>query len=97
EGIGLGLEKGEIFERTLQEVELKIETNQIFAFVSDGITEAMNDKDEMFGEEKLNGILKGKSNNRSAEVMNKIWSEVKLFRGNTPVNDDMTMVIVKVK
>ena len=97
EGIGLGLEKGEIFERTLQEVELKIKTNQIFAFFSDGITEAMNEKDEMFGEEKLNGILKGKSNNRSAEVMNKIWSEVKLFRGNTPVNDDMTMVIVKIK
>ncbi|MEO8231834.1 MAG: PP2C family protein-serine/threonine phosphatase, partial [Ignavibacteriota bacterium] len=95
-GIGLGLEKGEVFERTLQEVELKTKSNQIFAFFSDGITEAMNEKDEMFGEEKLNGILKGKSNNRSAEVMNKIWSEVKLFRGSTPVNDDMTMVIVKV-
>ena len=97
EGIGLGLEKGEVFEKTLQEVELKTKSNQIFAFFSDGITEAMNEKDELFGEEKLNGILKGKSNNRSADVMNKIWSEVKLFRGSTPVNDDMTMVIVKIR
>jgi serine phosphatase RsbU (regulator of sigma subunit) len=96
EGIGLGLEKGEVFERTLQEVELKIKTNQIFAFFSDGITEAMNEKDEMFGEDKLNEILKRKSDNRSTEVMNKVWNEVKLFRGDTPVNDDMTMVIVKV-
>ena len=95
-GIGLGLEKGEVFERTLQEVELKTKPNQIFAFFSDGITEAMNEKDEMFGEDKLNEILKGKSNNRSTEVMDKIWSEVQLFRGSTPVNDDMTMVIVKV-
>ena len=96
EGIGLGLEKGEVFEKTLQEVELKTKSNQIFAFFSDGITEAMNEKDEMFGEDKLNEILKGKSNNRSSEVMDKVWSEVKLFRGSTPVNDDMTMVIVKV-
>jgi len=96
EGIGLGLEKGEVFEKTLQEVELKTKSNQIFAFFSDGITEAMNEKDEMFGEEKLNEILKDKSHNRSTEVMDKVWSEVKLFRGSTPVNDDMTMVIVKV-
>jgi len=96
EGIGLGLEKGEVFDRTLQEVVLKTKSNQIFAFFSDGITEAMNEKDEMFGEDKLTEILKGKSNNRSTEVMNKVWSEVKLFRGATQPNDDMTMVIVKV-
>ena len=96
EGIGLGLEKGEVFDRTLQEVVLQTKSNQIFAFFSDGITEAMNEKDEMFGEDKLTEILKGKSNNRSTEVMNKVWSEVQLFRGTTPVNDDMTMVIVKV-
>lgn len=96
EGIGLGLEKGEVFDRTLQEVEIKTKSNQIFAFFSDGITEAMNEKDEMFGEEKLTEILKGKANTRSTEVMNKVWSEVKYFRGAALPNDDMTMVIVKV-
>jgi sigma-B regulation protein RsbU (phosphoserine phosphatase) len=96
EGIGLGLEKGEVFERTLEEVEIKTKSNQIFAFFSDGITEAMNEKDEMFGEDKLNEVLKGKSKSCSTEVMDKVWSEVKLFRGSTPPNDDMTMVIVKV-
>ncbi len=97
EGIGLGLEKGEVFDRTLQEVEIKIKSNQIFAFFSDGITEAMNEKDEMFGEEKLTEILKGKANTRSTELMNKVWSEVKYFRGTALPNDDMTMVIVKVQ
>jgi serine phosphatase RsbU (regulator of sigma subunit) len=96
EGIGLGLEKGELFDRTLQEVEIKIKPNQIFAFFSDGITEAMNERDEMFGEDKLNQILKGKAQNRSTEIMDKVWSEVKNFRGTAQPNDDMTMVIVKV-
>ena len=96
EGIGLGLEKGEVFDRTLQEVEIKTKSNQIFAFFSDGITEAMNEKEEMFGEDNLTEILKGKSTNHSADIMNKVWSEVKHFRGNAQPNDDMTMVIVKV-
>ncbi|MCU0342283.1 MAG: SpoIIE family protein phosphatase [Ignavibacterium sp.] len=96
EGIGLGLEKGDVFDRTLQEVEIKIKSSQIFAFFSDGITEAMNERDEMFGEDKLNEILKGKSQNRSTEIMDKVWSEVKNFRGTAQPNDDMTMVIVKV-
>ena len=96
EGIGLGLEKGEVFDRTLKEVELEIKSDQIFAFFSDGITEAMNEKDEMFGEDKLTEILKGKSNNRSSDVMQNVWDEIKDFRGKAQVNDDMTMVIVKV-
>jgi len=96
EGIGLGLEKGEVFERTLKEEEIKIKSNQIFAFFSDGITEAMNEQNELFGEDKLTELLKGKSNNRSAEVMQNLWNEIKLFKGSAQPNDDMTMVIVKV-
>lgn len=96
EGIGLGLEKGEVFDRTLKEVEIEIKSDQIFAFFSDGITEAMNEKSELFGEEKLTEILKGKSKNRSAEVMLRVWNEIKDFRGKAQPNDDMTMVIVKV-
>ena len=56
----------------------------------------MNEKNEMFGEDKLTEILKGKSNNRSSDVMQNVWDEIKDFRGNAKVNDDMTMVIVKV-
>ena len=97
EGIGLGLEKGEVFERTLKEEEIGIAPNQIFAFFSDGITEAMNEQNELFGEEKLTEILRGKSGNRSSEVMQNVWNEIKLFKGNAQPNDDMTMVIVKVQ
>lgn len=95
EGIGLGLEKGEVFERTLKEEEIKIKPNQIFAFFSDGITEAMNEKNELFGDEKLTELIKGSSEYSSVKLMQNIWDAVKSFRGSTPPNDDMTMVIVK--
>ncbi len=97
QGIGLGLEKGEVFEKTLVEEGIKIKPGQIYSFFSDGIIEAMNEKDELFGEEHLIEILKNKSNSKSAEIMENVWDEVKKFKGKAKPNDDMTMVIVKVK
>lgn len=96
QGIGLGLEKGAIFERTLVEDEIKIKPNQVYAFFSDGITEAMNEKMELFGEDKLEEILKGKASLRASDIMNEVWTNVKQFKGKAKPNDDMTMVIVKV-
>lgn len=95
-GIGLGLEKGIIFEQTLVEEEMKLQSGEIYAFFSDGITEAMNERDELFGEQNLKELLIKKSDYKSSQIMNELWQSVRTFRGAAEVNDDMTMVIVKV-
>jgi sigma-B regulation protein RsbU (phosphoserine phosphatase) len=95
-GIGIGLERGIIFEKSLAEEVVKLKPGQTFVFFTDGITEAMNEQNELFGEEKLHSILKNKSSARSSEIVNEIWGAVQSFRGSTDVNDDMTMVVVKV-
>jgi len=97
QGLGVGIEKGIVFEKSLIEEEVKLSPGQIYAFFTDGVTEAMNDRNELFGDDKLNSILKNKSEVRSAEIVNEIWSSVNSFRGAAEVNDDMTMVVVKVK
>jgi sigma-B regulation protein RsbU (phosphoserine phosphatase) len=96
QGLGVGLEKGTIFNRTLIEEEIKLKPGQIYAFFSDGITEAMNEYYDLFGEDKLSEILKGKAGKTSSEIMNEIWGSINTFRGSAEQNDDMTMVIVKV-
>ncbi len=97
QGIGVGLEKGDIFAQSLVEEEVKLNSGQLYAFFTDGLTEAMNEKNELFGEEKLSTILKNKSTLRSTEIMEVILHSLKTFRGTAEVNDDITMVIVKVK
>jgi sigma-B regulation protein RsbU (phosphoserine phosphatase) len=97
QGLGVGIEKGIVFERSLVEEEVKLLPGQTYAFFTDGVTEAMNDKNELFGDENLNAILKNKSKARSSDIVNEIWTSVKSFRGEAEVNDDMTMVVVKVK
>jgi sigma-B regulation protein RsbU (phosphoserine phosphatase) len=96
QGIGVGLEKGLIFDKTLDEEEISLTSGKIFAFYSDGITEAINENEEFFGEEKLSDLLKGKTNLHSTEIMNEIWDSITRFRGSAEQNDDMTMVLVKV-
>jgi sigma-B regulation protein RsbU (phosphoserine phosphatase) len=96
QGIGVGLESGEIFDRSLIEKEIELQPGQIYAFFTDGVTEAMNEQNDLFGEDKLSKILKDKASRRSTEIMDEIWSSVNTFRGKAEPNDDMTMVIVKV-
>ncbi len=96
-GLGVGLEKGLLFEKTLMEEEIPLNNNEIFAFFSDGVTEAMNERKDLFGEEELSRILLHKSTYCSKEILKEIWQTIQTFRGQAEVNDDMTMVLVKVK
>jgi sigma-B regulation protein RsbU (phosphoserine phosphatase) len=97
QGLGVGIERGIVFEKSLVEEEVKLSPGQIYAFFTDGVTEAMNEKNELFGDENLNSILKNKSKARSSDIVNEIWTSVKTFRGEAEVNDDMTLVVVKVR
>ena len=96
QGLGVGLEKGIIFADTLVEEKIHLKSGQIFGFFSDGITEAMNENLDFFGEERISGILKNKTSAGSTEIMDEIWKEIKTFRGDFEQNDDMTVVLVKV-
>jgi len=96
-GIGLGLEKDTIFNTNLEETILDIDSNNLFVFYSDGITEAMNRKREEYGNDRLIDIV-----NRNRDVNPENMREVILdslteFRDNAEQNDDITFVVVKVK
>lgn len=96
-GLGIGLERGVIFEKTLREEELELKKDQVFAFFSDGVTEAMNEQNDLFSEETLSVLLLNKSTLCSKEILKEVWQNIKTFRGKAEVNDDMTMVLVKVQ
>jgi serine phosphatase RsbU (regulator of sigma subunit) len=96
-GLGLGLEGGTIFDSSLLEEEISLKSNQLFAFFSDGLTETMNEKEELFGESNLIELLRNRSEHSSREVVDNVWSCLNDFRGKADQYDDMTMVVVKVK
>jgi serine phosphatase RsbU (regulator of sigma subunit) len=94
-GIGLGLERGPVFEQELEEVRQPLNDNSIFVFYSDGLTEAMNEGMSQFGEEAVFDIVKQKRALGARELQHTILKSVDEFRGTAEQNDDLTIVVVK--
>ncbi|HTP12050.1 MAG TPA: SpoIIE family protein phosphatase, partial [Bacteroidota bacterium] len=94
-GIGLGLEKGPLFDNELEEVVLPLKPESIFFFYTDGLTEAMNRHGKEFGEETVSDLVKEKRSLASAELQQVVVTAAEEFRGEAEQNDDLTVVVVK--
>ncbi|RJP71855.1 MAG: hypothetical protein C4539_04370 [Ignavibacteriales bacterium] len=94
-GIGLGLEEGKIFEESLEEIEIPFKHNEVFVFFSDGISEAMNEKNDLYGIEGLAEVIKNNNSKPVKEIMSEVMRSIETFRGNYEQNDDITIVLVK--
>ncbi len=95
-GIGLGLEGGKIFDSTLVEFTIKLESEDIIVFYSDGLSESMNLKKKFFGDEEILKIIEENNSLTSQELEENILEKVEAFRGNAVQNDDITLVTVKI-
>ena len=62
---------------------------------SDGITEAFDEKDEEFGEAKLEEILRKTVQRPPEEMISSVIEAVTKHAGSMPQTDDITMVILK--
>jgi sigma-B regulation protein RsbU (phosphoserine phosphatase) len=94
-GIGLGLERGPVFEQELEQITRPLLPNSIFVFYSDGLTEAMNERKAQFGEETVYDIVKAKRSLTAEQLQHTILTSVEEFRGAEEQNDDLTVVVVK--
>ncbi len=94
-GLGLGLDKNETFATELEEQLIHYQPNDVFLFVTDGVTEAKTNNGLEFGEEKLTRILEANFASSANEIRDRVLAEVKRFAGNSLQHDDQTVVVVK--
>ncbi len=96
-GIALGLDRGDIFDSSIQESVIQYNAGDMFIFYTDGFPEAVNKKNEEFGDERLLQAARKYNGLPAEEFINSLITETNEFIGRTPQRDDMTMVVVKVK
>jgi len=94
-GIGLGLEKGRTFKKTIEGQTIQLKKGDVYLFYTDGISEAMNSKKQEFGEKQILRILGKIKDQHPRQICDRIIHDVKAFSGKTPQHDDMTMVVAK--
>jgi len=95
------LETGGIVLGMLPDVPFEDETiplnsGDLLLMFSDGITEAMNDREEEFGEQRLMALLGEHAQLDPEALMAEIVSQAQAFTGGTQQQDDMTLVAIKI-
>jgi sigma-B regulation protein RsbU (phosphoserine phosphatase) len=91
-GIPLGMLRGTHYEQRSGHLE----KGDMLVLFSDGVTEACRLGDEEdFGEERLLAVVRSKSDQSAAQIIESINAELCAFTGDCPLADDTTLVVVR--
>jgi sigma-B regulation protein RsbU (phosphoserine phosphatase) len=87
----------EKFSELLEEDRLRLETGDVIVLYTDGITEAMNVNQDLFGDARLSQIVEEHGHLESGELRERILREIEAFVGTADQHDDMTMILLKIE
>jgi len=74
----------------------KLSSEEFICVFTDGITEALNNEDELFGTHRVLAALDDiKSSDNAESVLKKLCDQVHTFVGDTEPSDDLTMLVVR--
>ena len=72
-----------------------LEPGDVLVLYTDGITEAENPAQEMFGEDRLREAIVGARMLSAAAIVAAILESVQAFSGSAPQSDDITLMVVR--
>jgi sigma-B regulation protein RsbU (phosphoserine phosphatase) len=93
EGFPLGL----FPDVTYEEFNISTQPGDAIVFVSDGILDAENEKEEMYGDERLAGLLCALRDKPAGEIADAILADVARFQGVKDRFDDETIIVLRVR
>ncbi|RKY42105.1 MAG: hypothetical protein DRP85_04030 [Candidatus Makaraimicrobium thalassicum] len=91
EGIPLGL-----VESDFSPGRREYKPGSMFLFYTDGVTEAMNTADEMFGQERLVELVENLKGCSAEEVVDAVHKAVSDYAGKASQHDDITVMAVRI-
>jgi len=93
EGLILGIKE----EVTFEEKTETLAPGDILLLYTDGIIEARDDNQELFGEARLRIFLKNSRKLHPTEIAVELLNTVRQFSGRESLEDDVSLVIIKVE
>ena len=100
DGLVLGLQLEGIekkFADLLEECSLRVAGGNLLVLFTDGITEAMNERGDLFGESRLSHLIEEHGHLPSKELREPIVRDVEASVGPVDQHDGMTMVVLKIE
>jgi serine phosphatase RsbU (regulator of sigma subunit)/CRP-like cAMP-binding protein len=88
---------GILDEVNYEETRLQLVSGDKVVFYTDGIVEAMNEKQEMFGFDRLVEVVQGARSMSAESLLKEIMHRVNAFVGAAAQHDDLTVIVVSVE
>ncbi len=79
-----------------RETQLQLSPGDRLLFYTDGVVEAMNDKEEIFGFQRLIDVVQGAAFMDADSLLKDVLNKVQAFTGKAAQHDDQTMIAISV-
>ena len=96
EGLGDSFPLGILDTADYQETEFPLEPGDKVIFYTDGVVEAMNKKQEIFGFERFQEVVRNAGGLPADALLQEIAAQVAAFVKDAPQHDDLTVIVVAV-
>jgi serine phosphatase RsbU (regulator of sigma subunit) len=87
---------GIIEDADYQETEVRLSSGDTVIFYTDGVVEAMNKKEKMYGFDRFLEVIKENKGNDADTFLEKLIDDINSFVGKAEQHDDLTIVVIKV-
>ena len=89
--IPLGLDPGEQYDLLTHEMA----PGETIAAYTDGITDACNTEEELYGERRLQELLQANAGEAPEKIVQELWTAIELFSGRMAAADDKTCAVIR--
>jgi sigma-B regulation protein RsbU (phosphoserine phosphatase) len=96
-GMALGVDAGDVFERVIQDYEIQLDAGDCLLLHTDGVREALDDKEQEFGMERMSASFRGSAMLGAQSVLERMQEELGQFTGQGRQMDDITLVAIEKK
>ena len=94
-GLALGIDDGVVFERVTKVFEIEMQPGDCLLFHTDGIKEAVNERGEEFGMDRLRDSFVENAPLGAEAVIAGVQRELGRFSGGAPQIDDVTLMAIE--
>jgi phosphoserine phosphatase RsbU/P len=94
-GMAMGIDSGDVFDRILEDADIRMMTGDTLVFYTDGATEAMDTRGMEFGLPRLIQTVQTQVGQPASGMVREISRELTSFIGDQRQYDDITLIAVQ--